>query len=430
MNRTTLCMLWLAGFALVTASCSQSTPGTGGNGGATSFGGDTSSGGSTPSGSGGSSNSGGATTSSGGSMASAGGTETSAGGTTPNAGGTTTSPGGTTPNAGGAPSSGGVARTGGSGSGPGGTTTSSGGTTPSLGGTASAGGTAASGGAPRTGGTTTSAGGTSAAGGTTTGSGGGTGSTVDPNNVVPWMNGYMWVGTCSDGTATGLDCPLFGVGSTTCPNPNATDFNTRGMFRTITQTIGGTASTKYTITFEARGVLGTKCYTGGTKQVPALSADPETSNDGWYKGGTPTDSKWNTYEIHVSPAVAGSGAANPLNAAEDIYYLNAFPYPPVTYGNDTYCEAHETFPMKYTASFPVMGGGAMKLVVHDSNCLGQMNCGGPDRQTTCAHPRTMDLTGLTPQPPTQTNFSSMQQPYKQTNGFYPQWVFFNVKSVL
>jgi hypothetical protein len=203
-----------------------------------------------------------------------------------------------------------------------------------------------------------------------------------------------------------------------CPDPNSPDFNTRGLFRTVPLSVFGTSGTQYTVNFEARGVLGGECYTGGTLRTPTLSPDPETNNDGWYMGGEPVPSKWNTFEIHVSPAVTGSGAANPLVTGEDVYFMNAFPYPPISYGMDTYCEAHETFPMKYTASFPVTGGGTISLVFHDSNCMGQQNCGGPDRQTTCANPRTMDLTGMSPLP------SGFTQPYKQSNGFYPQWVLF------
>jgi hypothetical protein len=409
-----------------------SAAGAPGSGGATSVGGATeqNTGGATQAGGspGGTTNTGGAAETGGvtslvggatqSSTAKTGGT-TSPGGVTTE-GGTTTSVGGTTAKSGGATSSGGATTAGG-------TTAKSGGVTSSGGVTTAGGTTAKSGGATSSGGVTT-AGGTTAKTGGATSSGGTTGGSSGSTDVVSWLNGYLWVGTCSNGSATGLDCPLFLDPSTTCPNRTATDFNQRGMFRTVTQQVGGTAGTIYTINFEARGVLGTKCYTGGTKQTPALSADPETSNDGWYLGGQPTDSLWNTYELHVSPVVAGSGAANPLNAAEDVYFLNAFPYPPITYGNDTYCEAHETFPMKYTASFKAPGGGTIKLVLHDSNCLGQMNCGGPDRQTTCAHSRTIDLTGM-PQPATVATFASMQQPYKQTNGFWPQWLLFSLKSV-
>jgi hypothetical protein len=201
------------------------------------------------------------------------------------------------------------------------------------------------------------------------------------------------------------------VSATTCPNANATDWNQRGAIRNVTHTVGGTSGTKYTINFEVRGVLGTKCYQGGTPASTTLISDVEgsTGNNGWYVGGTPIESLWNTYEIHVSPAV--TGAAN-------VYYLNAFP------NNSGYCEKHETFVMKYTASFPVLGGGTITLTIHDSNCLGQQNCGAPDSQPTCASPRSVDLTGMSPAPP-----STFSQPYVQSNGFHPQWVFFDVKTV-
>jgi hypothetical protein len=298
--------------------------------------------------------------------------------------------------------------------------TRSGGATVAAGGATSSGGATKSGGAVTSGGTISSGGATTTAAGGASSSGGTTGGPIDPTTVVPDLVGYMWTGTCSNGSLTGLDCPLLPLtGTAACPNPNSTDYTTQGLFRTTTFNVKGTTGAQYTVNFEARGILGTRCYTGGKPQVATLSSNPETNNNGWYVGGQPVaPSKWNTYEIHVSPAVPGSGAANPIKAGEDVYFMNAFPYPPVTYGLDTYCEAHETFPMKYTASFKVTGGGTISLVLHDSNCLGQMNCGGPDRQSTCANPRTMDLTGMSPPP------ASFTQPYKQSNGFYPQWVYF------
>ena len=415
---------------MLSANCSQQGPstsqGTGGGsggittgaGGASGSGGTSSSsssvssGGTTSSsgtGSGGASGSGG--TSSPGGTTSLGGTSavggtTSSGGTSA-AGGTKSSGGAT--GSGGASASGGVTSAGG--------TTAKGGTTgpTASGGTTGSGGTMASGGATSSGGATTATGGTKGTGGAT-GSGGSSG-TIDPTSVVPDIVGYMWIGTCSNGSQSGLDCPLLDT-SGSCPNPNATDYASRGLIRTTSFTVKGTQGTPYTVHFEARGVLGSRCYTGGTPEVSGLASNPETSNNGWHVGGQPVDSLWNTYEIHVSPAVSGSGAANPVKSGEDIYYMNAFPYPPISYGKDTYCEAHETFPMKYTASFQVTGGSTISLVLHDSNCKGQMNCGGPDNQSTCANPRTVDLTGMSPPP------SNFTQPYRQSNGFYPQWVMF------
>lgn len=84
--------------------------------------------------------------------------------------------------------------------------------------------------------------------------------------------------------------------------------------------------------------------------------------------------------------------------------------------------------MNYKASFRVAGGGTISMVMHDSNCMTQQNCGGPATQTTCASPRSIDLTGM-PAVPTQSALTSMQQPYQQPDGYYPQWAFFNVTSV-
>jgi hypothetical protein len=86
-------------------------------------------------------------------------------------------------------------------------------------------------------------------------------------------------------------------------------------------------------------------------------------------------------------------------------------------------QRHETFIMKYTTSFPVVGGGSILARIHDSNCAGQQNCGGVDLQTTCATPRTVSLVGMDPQPPA----SFVQPPI--TNTYHPQWLFFDVKSV-
>ena len=245
------------------------------------------------------------------------------------------------------------------------------------------------------------------AGGPAGGSPGAAGA-ADLTSVAKALDGYMWIGTCTSGSNNGLDCTLNDETTNSCPNPNAATFATRGLFRTVSLTMGGDPATKYTITLEVRGVAGTKCYTGGTPAAPDLAASPEVSNNGWYSGGTPTESLWNTYELHVSPPVTG---------ATNLYYLNSFP-------NITgWCEKHETFPMNYTASFPVMGGGTVQLVLHDSNCLGQQNCGGPDSQPTCASARTVDLTGM-PTPP-----SNFTQPYKESNGTWPQWLFLHVKSV-
>lgn len=253
-----------------------------------------------------------------------------------------------------------------------------------------------------------SGGGVAPTSGSNAGGGGSAGApAVTPASIVPTLDGYLWVGTCSSAGA-GLDCTLNDE-QNQCPNASAADYATRGVLRKAEHAVGGDKATKYTINFEVRGIVGGKFYTGGKLRTTAYSANGP--NDGWYEGGTPTDSKWNTWEIRVDPPVAG---------APNVYYLNAF---------DTasqYDGWHGTFPMKFSASFPAMGGSKLTLVIHDSNCLGQQNCGETPKagQPTCDAPRSVDLSGMLPQP---TNFT---QPYTQTAGsLHPQWLFVDVTSV-
>jgi hypothetical protein len=208
----------------------------------------------------------------------------------------------------------------------------------------------------------------------------------------------------------GKNCPLADQGSI-CPS--STTFANRGTIRTVTIPVMGTPGTQYTISFEVRGVAGTRCYTGGT---PASTAAPSATgpNNGWYVGGTQAgDSIWNTYELHVvNPPV--TGAAN-------VYYFNSFPSSP------DWCQKDATYELAYTASFPVMGDSTLQFVIHDSNCQTQTNCGPDDQSTTCDAPRTIDLSGLTPPPPT-----TFHQPPTNVIGsttYYPQWLYFVVHSV-
>jgi hypothetical protein len=230
------------------------------------------------------------------------------------------------------------------------------------------------------------------------------------NVVAKPLDGFLWTFDCSDGSASGTNCPVNDLQSNMCPNPTATDFNQRGLFRNTLLELGGDTSTVYTINFAVRGVAGTRCYTGGTPANPNLAPNPETSNNGWYIGGTPTTTSWwNSFEIHVAPAVPGE---------QNVYYLNAFPATP-----SGWCEKEETFPMNYAASFKVMGGGTLTMVIHDVNCQAQQNCGAPASQMSCGSPRSIDLSGM-PAPPV-----GFTQPYQQSNGYYPQWLFFDVTTV-
>jgi hypothetical protein len=265
-----------------------------------------------------------------------------------------------------------------------------------------------------------SAGGMSTGGG----SGGSGGGAVTVQDIVPTLDGFLWVGTCADaGNAAGKDCPILSDTGTACVYN--TPFASLGAFKLKKHTVGGTQGTKYLVNFEVRGVTGGKAYMGGTPQSTADIS--QTANDGWYVGGLPQESKWNTYEVHVSPPVPGQ----PVNTQaltcsgcpavpDNVYYINSIP-------NAEAQQLHETFPIDTTASFPVLGGGTITLVIHDSNCLGQQNCGSDTNAADtamCLAPRTIDLTGMSPQPA-----APFAQPLAQAHPWYPQWLFFDVKSV-
>jgi hypothetical protein len=235
--------------------------------------------------------------------------------------------------------------------------------------------------------------------------------TLDPMAIIPGMDGFYWEGTCVGTRMPGYkNCPMDDQGST-CPS--STTWDTRGIIRNVTVPVMGTPGTQYTINFEVRGVAGTRCYTGGT---PASTAPPDANgpNNGWYVGGVQAgDSIWNTYELHVeNPPVAG---------AANTYYLNSFPSSP------DWCQKEATYEIGYTASFPVMGDSTLRFTIHDSNCQAQQNCGPDDQASTCDSPRTIDLSGLNPPPP--TTFAQPPTNLIGSTTYYPQWLYFVVTSI-
>src|SRR5450631_3508911 len=251
------------GFLVFAAACSQSGPGgTTGTGGSTGNGGSTASGGSNGTGG-----------------------VTDTGGSTGNGGSSST---------GGNTGSGGIV------------TTGTGGAT-STGGSTGTGGATGTGGSTNTGGSTGSggAGGKPATGGTT-GTGGAAGSgAITAATLVPGLVNLYWEGTCV-GTRDpgGHNCPLDDNGSN-CPTNS--DPTKQGTVRSKVINVGGTANQPYTISIEVIGVIGTRCYSGGTRQS-TTSIAIDGYNNSWYSGGTPSNSTdwWNSYEIHVAPSTGAS----------------------------------------------------------------------------------------------------------------------------
>jgi hypothetical protein len=225
--------------------------------------------------------------------------------------------------------------------------------------------------------------------------------------------GFYWEGTCNGNIVIhGRNCPYAPKGSTSATCPSGATWDTRGTIVSQVLNVKGTTGTEYTVTIQVAGVLGTRCYTGGTPAVANMTPSATGPNNTWYVGGVQANNSiWNTYELHIAPPVA--------DAAANVYYFNAFP------SNPNWCEKEASYQIGYTASFKVLGGGTMTFTVHDANCMVQQNCGGDDTATTCSAPRTIDLSGMTP-PATFT-----QPPKNSVNGttYYPQWLYFDVKSV-
>jgi hypothetical protein len=228
---------------------------------------------------------------------------------------------------------------------------------------------------------------------------------------VPDLVGFYWEGTCV-GTRDpgGHNCPL--DDKTPCPSTGS--YDQQGTIRDKVFNVKGTTGQKYTVNFELRGVMGTRCYTGGTRASTAAPNESGTNN-WWYVGGTQyNNSWWNTYELHVSPSTG--------DASKDVYYFNGSDNP-----GGSFCEREASYLVKYTASFKVLGGGTLTFRLHDSNCQAQQNCGSDTNGSATCAPRNVDLAGMSPQPP-----ASFSQPPTNVIGaksYKPQWVWITATSV-
>jgi hypothetical protein len=315
---------------------------------------------------------------------------------------------GGSPGSGGSPGTGGVQSTGGT-TGTGGSAT--GGTGPGTGGVGTGGGSggaaghagaggSSSGGSKGTGGAAGSGVGTGGMAGS--GATGGVGGSGDLLSVAASLDGQLVKFPCGDATQNdGYDCANIG-----CTNNAVT--------HTTMYQMAGDSATTYAVTFNVRGVVEAYAYVGGTRA--AGTASISTSNSLFCSGGTQEPSgngnDYNTYELDVSPAVTGE---------TNVYYLNSV----ISSENPHTSSAtqHLTFPINYSATIKVKGGGTITFKSYDSNCRSVQNC-GPTQGNKCQAPRTVSLAGTTP--PAPTDFS---QPFQQPTGFYGQWVYFDVTNV-
>ena len=83
------------------------------------------------------------------------------------------------------------------------------------------------------------------------------------------------------------------------------------------------------------------------------------------------------------------------------------------------------FEIGYEFDIQVMGNSSIIFRLNDQNCMAQMNCGAYEGVKECPNPRTVDLSGMDPP----ATFD--QPPINAIGGatYYPQWAYFDVKSV-
>ncbi len=321
------------------------------------------------------------------------------------------------------PPASGAAGTGGASNGAGGAPvgSSAGGNSASGGGSSAAG--AATGGALGTAGSNASAGtggasgsaGESSAGGTSGGSGG-SAAVVDTTLVGAW-DGALIEYACGN-TGSGYDCQQPTIAQCTSvigtDNPPSVLKPSNGA--ATSWTMGGTPGTVYAVTVHVRGVVEVNSYHDGTRDQGDTSI--LKNGDLFQQGGTPQKNgdpsyDYNTYELDVTP---------PVDGAANTYFLNSVTNSENPHANSS-PTTHLTFPIDYTKTIKVQGGGTVKLSVTDSNCTEVQNC-GPTSGNTCSAPRTVSVSGSMPAAP-----STFVQPYQQPAGKYGQWVFFDITNV-
>jgi hypothetical protein len=163
------------------------------------------------------------------------------------------------------------------------------------------------------------------------------------------LNNQQWVLPCGPNQSySDLVCvnqPGAGCNTT---NP----YLTRGTInRDQTITVDGAAGTMYNVTARFRGVVEPKTYQNGNMPVRNVP------QNGWYVGGVPSQNgNYNVYMLQIS-------------SPAQVYYLNAL-------GNQTPAvpEAHFSYPIDYTVTFPVAGGSTVRFLADDSNCSAIKNC--------------------------------------------------------
>jgi len=241
----------------------------------------------------------------------------------------------------------------------------------------------------------------------TAGSGMAGGGGLDPNTIVPGLDGLYWeLRTMNEEAPTDpRKYWLTDMAGDMCP--------TGGIDRTKSFTATGTPGQKYTINFEVRALMALRCYTGGTPSD--MMPNATATNNTFYAGGMPfMDSPINTYELAITPAVTGE--------ATSTYFLNGLP------DSSGKCDEKITYMVSFKNKFVIMGDSTITLKNHLPDCQALQNC-GPDATGDC----TMD----TARKVDMTNFEVHASPYQpvadivgpDSTTFYPQWMALDVQSI-
>jgi hypothetical protein len=244
-------------------------------------------------------------------------------------------------------------------------------------------------------------------GGMNSGSGGG-----NDLGIVGALDGALMTHDCAKASADGYDCPNIGP----CTGNKVT--------WTKTFPIAGTSGQKYNMTFHVYGVVEPYNYVNATRDQ-GNNTSVTQSLDLFAKGGTlqPANGNgydYNSYQVDVYPAGTGM--------MPDTYYLNSVDNADNPHVN-TNTTQHTTFPIDYSKTIPIYGGGQITFTTFDSNCVQVMNCGtiAQNAGNVCNQHHSVSLAGTNPPPPT-----TFRQPYDGPTGNgqqYGQWVFIDVTAV-
>jgi hypothetical protein len=215
-----------------------------------------------------------------------------------------------------------------------------------------------------------------------------------PADVVGAFDGFLFTSRCGDG-GTGYDC----LNSLN----NCSDGQSTELLRAFP--IAGEAGKTYDVTVRIRGIVELKNYNNDTRAAGNAS-NADSDPNFWAEGGTIPQSTYNTYELNISPAVAG---------AANHYLINS---------RDGSNEDHESWPINLEATFPVQAGGSINFRVFDFNCRQIMNCGPGAGSSTCRAPRRVDLSDADPP------VANFAQPFEGPAGAFGQWLHFDVVSAV